>query len=468
MKKKTILWLPALLLAAFLWAGCGGADTRAATMRLSRSDGTVFVNDENGKGISLSENLSLYSGYHVGTQAVSYAWIGLDEDRLAKMDEQTNVEIQKEDKALEIQLLTGSLFFRVTEPLGADETMDIRTSTMVTGIRGTCGWVETGGDYSLTALLEGSVECQTPDGSSVTIQAGQMARWKNSALEVLPLTADDVPAFILGKADDLVSQLPDNGPQALEPVEDGTQALDGNEIPAGQCYFDVHPEFGLPELPDDGLERTILEAADADELAAILQSDNLSNTEIRLGDGTYKVDPIYLSYFGNLSLVGTGRTRLVVGQEDALILSAYNCPNLLLYGLVLGHDVLPDVACSEPVLSLSYCTEVTIVGCDLFGSGLIGLTGSNTTLTMQNSVIRECSDHGVLWSGSGSALFENCVFSGNGGPLFYLYAGGASMTLNDCLIENNRGSAKYAFFDESLNEDLWNESGTQEIGNDWQ
>ena len=43
---------------------------------------------------------------------------------------------------MDIQLRSGSLFFSVTQPLEDDETMNIRASTLLVGIRGTCGWVD--------------------------------------------------------------------------------------------------------------------------------------------------------------------------------------------------------------------------------------------------------------------------------------------------------------------------------------
>ena len=87
------------------------------------------------------ENLGLYSGYGVATQAESYAWIDLDEVKLAKLDAGSEIEIAKEGKKLEINVKSGNMFFNVTQPLADDETMDITTSTMMLGIRGTCGWV---------------------------------------------------------------------------------------------------------------------------------------------------------------------------------------------------------------------------------------------------------------------------------------------------------------------------------------
>ena len=45
------------------------------------------------------------------------------------------------------------------EPLAEDETFDIRYSTMVVGIRGTCGWVEVRDEeHMLVYILEGTVE----------------------------------------------------------------------------------------------------------------------------------------------------------------------------------------------------------------------------------------------------------------------------------------------------------------------
>ena len=125
-----------LLLAAGVLLGCAacGAKTAAATMHLRKTEGAVGVSDGE-KAIEPKENLGLYSGYGVDTQAESYAWIDLDEVKLTKLDQDSEIEIIKEDKHLEIQVLSGSLFFNVTKPLEEDEAMTIRTSTMAIGIR---------------------------------------------------------------------------------------------------------------------------------------------------------------------------------------------------------------------------------------------------------------------------------------------------------------------------------------------
>lgn len=111
-------------------------EVSAAIMRLRKYEGQVGVADESGSDVALLENMKLYSGYNMNTEEVSYAWIDLDHVKLVKMDETSEIAIEKEDKKLEIQLKSGGLFFHVAEPLEEDETMEIRTSSMIVGIRG--------------------------------------------------------------------------------------------------------------------------------------------------------------------------------------------------------------------------------------------------------------------------------------------------------------------------------------------
>ncbi len=184
----------ALLLAlSLLPAGCKGT-ARATTMHLLRTLGSAFVTDEAGKDVKLRENLNLYSGYQVGTEPASYAWIDLDSVKLAKLDAESAVEIRSVEKELELFVRSGSLFFRVNEPLPEDETMTIRTSSMAVGIRGTCGWVEVSDEQHMNVyILEGTVEC------SVTAASGKYAaaRVSGGEMAALSLSETDEPAIVL-------------------------------------------------------------------------------------------------------------------------------------------------------------------------------------------------------------------------------------------------------------------------------
>ena len=221
--KKQVSFLLAL---ALLLTSCGsGSGTSAATMHLRRAEGTVSVSDGEGKNVEPKEDLGLYSGYGVDTQAESYAWIDLDEVKLTKLDQDSQIEIKKEDKHLEIEVLSGAVFFNVTEPLADDETMNIRTSTMMLGIRGTCGWVALSEDKgTLTVgLLEGKVECSNGEDTA-TVSAGEKGAIPASGeIAVAPLTAAQVPAFVKAELEEdstlAETVKADSGLDVLAPID---------------------------------------------------------------------------------------------------------------------------------------------------------------------------------------------------------------------------------------------------------
>ena len=193
-------FLALLLAASLLLSACGGGLT-AATMHLRKTAGEVRVSDEEAKTIPLADNLGLYSGYQLDTGSESYAWIDLDKVKLVKMDEDSQTEIKKEGKDLEIIIRSGSVFFNVTEPLEDGETMTIRTADLLVGIRGTCGWVDA--ERNLAALLEGQVRCETEAGEEASVSAGEkVVLNEDGQLTVSPLTARDIPAFVLAELEE--------------------------------------------------------------------------------------------------------------------------------------------------------------------------------------------------------------------------------------------------------------------------
>ena len=221
MKQYTARLCASLLAFSLLLSltACNGQGTTAVIMRLAHTEGRVFVFDGDGEDIPLLENLGLYSGYGVNTRPEGYAWINLDDVKLTKMDQKSELAIKKEGKALDIELKSGSLFFNVTEPLADDETMNIRASTMVIGIRGTCGWVEVpDANHMNVYLLEGKVKCTA--GETVTVTAGEVAQLdaKTETVTVGSFTQDDIPAFVQGELDGVpLDGVP--GPSAQETPE---------------------------------------------------------------------------------------------------------------------------------------------------------------------------------------------------------------------------------------------------------
>ncbi|PXX54978.1 FecR family protein [Hungatella effluvii] len=164
-------------------SGAGGTkkdSVSASTIRLAGTEGEVTVT-AGGKELGILEEMKLHSGYTVKTGEKSYAGISLDSEKAAKLDALSSAQVRKQGKKLELLLNEGSLFCDVKQPLEADETLQIRTSTMITGIRGTVLYVKVIDEYTtMVYMLEGSASVLgrnsvTGDTERMEISAGQCA-----------------------------------------------------------------------------------------------------------------------------------------------------------------------------------------------------------------------------------------------------------------------------------------------------
>ncbi len=212
---KKALCLVLAMSMALSCAACGGKEgpsiveegpgsvIEAASMWLVKTEGNVAVTDSDGADVSLIDRLGLYSGYGVKTKAASYGWIDLDDVKLTKMDENSDIEVEKDGRHLTLTVNRGAVFFNVTRPLEEDETFEIRASTMVTAIRGTCGWVEVPDDGHMNVyILEGTVECSVGD-VAMPVAAGESAAISRSeeTIEIGTFTAADAPAFVTSEVE---------------------------------------------------------------------------------------------------------------------------------------------------------------------------------------------------------------------------------------------------------------------------
>lgn len=155
----------------------------AASFRLYRTEGTVTVQNQNGKEITAMQDMKLFNGYQLETAQQSYAWFEADSAKLFKMDAVSNLEVRKKGKKSELLLNSGNLFFNVTEHLQDDEVLNIRTSSMVVGIRGTSGWVKVIDQFhTILYMLDGTVDASVTDPvsgqkKSIRLRGGQRAEF---------------------------------------------------------------------------------------------------------------------------------------------------------------------------------------------------------------------------------------------------------------------------------------------------
>ena len=193
------------------------AKNRATTFVLEKIQGDVRVVSSAKEEKTILEGMQLINGDHQVTGEESYAWMSLDASKAVKLDENSESALKKAwfSKKLEVYSVKGKLFFNVTVPLAEDEAFNIRTSTMVTGIRGTCGWVEVSDDWKSTIyLLTGKLECLVvnplDNGSqTITLLPGQYAEFfvfpkseiegeeASCGVTTKTFTKEDIPGFIL-------------------------------------------------------------------------------------------------------------------------------------------------------------------------------------------------------------------------------------------------------------------------------
>ncbi|MBQ7175553.1 MAG: hypothetical protein IJR62_08885 [Lachnospiraceae bacterium] len=187
-------------------------DTQATTIRLAKTEGSVMLTNSAGKAVFKQANMRLTNGTHIETGEASYSWFDLDETKAIKEDAVSEVELRENGKKLEVMLNSGNLFFNITRPLTSDESLNIRTSSMVMGIRGTCGWVEIiDGRTTRVYMLEGRAEvsvtnpitCQT---KTTVLYAGETADFivydpanpvDQCDIIINRFTREDVPGFVL-------------------------------------------------------------------------------------------------------------------------------------------------------------------------------------------------------------------------------------------------------------------------------
>ncbi len=128
----------------------------AVSMRIIQFEGTVSL-EERGKPKTIRNNARLNGEDTVSTESNSTVKIGLDDYKIVSLRELSRARISKNGRMLELNLENGTLDFEVSKPLEADETMDIKTSTMIVGIRGTAGIVSSIDGVDSVEITEGVV-----------------------------------------------------------------------------------------------------------------------------------------------------------------------------------------------------------------------------------------------------------------------------------------------------------------------
>ena len=181
-------------------------------------------------------------------------------------------------------------------------------------------------------------------------------------------------------------------------------------------------------------DRTVLLAPGQYLVSEIAQVGNPAVSWDKAFDGPELV----ITGLNNLTLRAQQGATLLASPRYAFTLVFVDCRNLALEGLTLGHT--EQGYCAGGVLRLDACEGVRIQGCELFGSGVVGIDALDSSgITIRAATIRDCSD-GAFWATRvRNVRLEQVVISGNGSyPLLSLDSAWG-VVLASCRIERNTG-----------------------------
>jgi len=288
MKRLLTLMLCLAVLMTPTLAASAASSAKGTTVRLGATEGTVTVANAAGKAQSVIAKMRLYNGYTVSTGAKSSAFITLDDTKAVKLDASSSVKVKKTGSKLEVSLLSGTLVFNVTEPLASNETLTIRTSNTVTGIRGSFGWISD----DIVALIHGfvNVTCYSTPSVPLSAPAPIQTFHLRSGYGVQPsvpgsasvesfarfaLKNDDVPSLMIRTIEE--------APVLQQLIKEDVPSLDVDELIESLPEVEAQEEAALTEKEEE-LKKAI-EEQEAGASGSTYWYDDSTPTTVTPGSG---------------------------------------------------------------------------------------------------------------------------------------------------------------------------------------
>lgn len=234
----------------------------------------------------------------------------------------------------------------------------------------------------------------------------------------------------------------------------GTAGGSSDNATAGAADGVAAEEFDI-EAEAKAAGQTIVYAATPEELKAALNSNTMIVLEGK--DYTYEYG-LDVQSLENMTILGTEGTRIMTTSETDDIINFTGCKGMMLRNLIMGHDVPVESECTEGVV-YAFTSELTLVNCDIFGCGLLGIEAGESTITAKNTTIRDC-EYGFIDFYNSGAVFENCTFSGCGNEYseaaitMSLYENSDEILFSGCNFTDNKNSKLYTCIDSKTDTEI--------------
>lgn len=169
---------------------------------------------------------------------------------------------------------------------------------------------------------------------------------------------------------------------------------------------------------------------------------------IILADGLYDLG---WEYFGirdqiDLSIEAEhpGKAELLSREKTRPVIEIDSSMGVHISGCILGHESAEKGdACGDHgyVIEVWNSTDIEINNCDLYGCGIWGISTVRSTITIEESVIRDCMEGIVKDSYNDIVSLKNCILSGNAyddkWEEYPAFSCQCNLTVQDCIFLNN-------------------------------
>ncbi len=174
MKKILSIALSFMMLLSLAVPAFAASKMEAVTITLASIDGDgATITDKMGRNLNLRDGSRIVSGYTITTDSSTVVYLSLDSKTAVTIEKSTTVTIQKKGSKNEIFVESGNVGVNVTEKLEGSEELNIATSNMVMGVRGTLVGVSVTEEVTKATVYTGSTQVETL-GNALDLDAGFM------------------------------------------------------------------------------------------------------------------------------------------------------------------------------------------------------------------------------------------------------------------------------------------------------
>ena len=161
---------------------------------------------------------------------------------------------------------------------------------------------------------------------------------------------------------------------------------------------------------------------------------------------------------------------IIIETRCAEVMHLFNCSDVTFENLSFGHT--PEAGpCEEDVIQCEYSTDINIIGCDLYGCGVFGLTTVYCgDIYVKDSAIHDCEygvadvnetdmikftnceinnlGYTVLFSSHSAVIFDECNFKNIGEEFGSTYF--SRVTLRNCMFDTLAQGAIDRFAEDNM------------------